>query len=146
MESANVGGVDALDFPFEVKGGQNISGLTVTMTDRQTELTGLMVDNRNQPAVDYTAVIFPADQKFWTGSSRRIQTQRPGTDGRYTFRNLPPGEYKMATLLDFEPGATQDPAFLQQIESATIRITLSPGEKKTQDVRLSVQYAVVSSE
>ena len=139
VESAAVGGVDALDFPFEVKPNQNVSGLAITMTDRQTELTGVMVDIRGQPAVDYTLVIFPADQRFWTGSSRRIQTTRPGTDGRYTVRNLPPGDYKIATLLDIAPGATQDPAFLQQIESATMKITLAPGEKKTQDIRLSTQ-------
>lgn len=138
VESAAVGGVDALDFPFEVKPNQNVSGLIISMTDRQTELTGVMVDNRNQPAVDYTLIIFPADQKFWTGPSRRIQTTRPGTDGRYTVRNLPPGDYRIATLLDIEPGAAQDPAFLQQIESATMKITLAPGEKKTQDIRLSI--------
>jgi protocatechuate 3,4-dioxygenase beta subunit len=139
VESASVGGVEALDFPFEVKPGQNVSGLTITMTDRQTELTGILVDNKNQPAVDYTLLIFPVDQKYWTGSSRRIMTTRPGTDGRYTLRNLPPGDYRIATLLDIEPGATQDAAFLQQIESATMRITLAPGEKKTQDIRLSIQ-------
>ena len=139
VESASIAGVEALDFPFEIKPGQNVSGVTITMTDRQTELTGVMVDNKNQPALDYTLVIFPADQKLWTGSSRRIQTIRPATDGRYTIRNLPPGEYKIATLLDIEPGAAQDANFLQQIESATMRITLAAGEKKTQDIRLAIQ-------
>ena len=138
LESASVGGVDVLDFPFEVKPNQHVSGVVVTLTDRQTELTGVIVDNRNQPVVDYTLLIFPADQKYWTGSSRRIQTARPGTDGRYTIRNLPPGDYKMATLLDIEPGASQDAAFLQQVDAATMRISLAPGEKKTQDIRLSI--------
>ena len=138
LESASVGGVDVLDFPFEVKPNQHVSGVAVTLTDRQTELTGVIVDNRNQPVVDYTLLIFPADQKYWTGSSRRIQTARPGTDGRYTIRNLPPGDYKIATLLDIEPGASQDAAFLQQVDAATMRISLAPGEKKTQDIRLSL--------
>ena len=138
MESANVAGVDVLDFPFEVKANQHVTGVTITLTDRQTELTGVIVDNRNQPVVDYTLLIFPSDQKYWSGPSRRIQTTRPGTDGRYTIRNLPPGDYRIATLLDIEPGAVQDAAFLQQVESATMRITLAPGEKKTQDIRLSI--------
>lgn len=138
VESANVAGVDVLDFPFEVKANQHVTGVTITLTDRQTELTGVIVDNRNQPVVDYTLLIFPSDQKCWSGPSRRIQTTRPGTDGRYTIRNLPPGDYKIATLLDIEPGAVQDAAFLQQVESATMRITLAPGEKKTQDIRLSI--------
>jgi hypothetical protein len=139
VESAATGGVDALDFPFEIKPNQNVSGVAITLTDRQTELTGVMVDDKNQPAVDWTLLIFPADQKYWTGSSRRIQTTRPGTDGRYMLRNLPPGDYKIATLLDIEPGTSQDAAFLQQIDASTMRITLAAGEKKTQDIRLSIR-------
>ena len=136
LESASAGGQDALDFPFEVKANQ-ASTIALTFTDKQTELTGTVVNDQNQPAVDYTLVIFPADNRYWVGPSRRIQTTRPATDGRYTVRNLPPGEYKIATLLDIEPGATSDPAFLQQIESSTMRLTLQPGEKKQQDIRLS---------
>ena len=138
LESASAGGQDALDFPFEVKPNQQ-SSIALTFTDKQTELTGTVVNDQNQPAVDYTLVIFPADSRYWVGPSRRIQTTRPATDGRYTLRNLPPGEYKIATLLDIEPGATSDPAFLQQIESSTMRLTLQPGEKKQQDIRLSAK-------
>ena len=137
VESAVVGGQDALDFPFEVKPNQATGGITVTFTDKQTELTGTIVNDQSQPAVDYTLVIFPADSRYWVGPSRRIQTTRPATDGRFTLRNLPPGEYKIATVLDIEPGAASDPAFLQQIDGATMRLTLSPGEKKQQDIRLS---------
>jgi hypothetical protein len=133
-----VGGQDALDFPFEVKPNQAVGGVNITLTDKQTELTGTVVDDKNQPAVDYTLVIFPADNRYWTGTtSRRIQTIRPGTDGRYTVRTLPPGDYKIATVLDMEPGSAADPAFLQQVEAATLRVTLQPGEKKQQDIRLS---------
>ena len=140
LESVTVGGQDALDFPFEVKPNQAVGGVNITFTDKQTELTGTVVDDKNQPAVDYTLVIFPADNRYWTGTtSRRIQTVRPGTDGRYTVRTLPPGDYKIATVLDMEPGSAADPAFLQQVEAATLRVTLQPGEKKQQDIRLSAR-------
>jgi protocatechuate 3,4-dioxygenase beta subunit len=135
-ESAVLGGQDALDFPFEIKGDQNVSGTLITFTDRRTELTGVVTNERNQPAPEYTLVVFPADSRYWSGSSRRIQSTRPGTDGRYTFRNLPPGEYRIAPLFDLEPGATSDPAFLQQLEATSLRVTLQPGETKTQDMRL----------
>jgi hypothetical protein len=135
-ESAVLGGQDALDFPFEIKGNQNVSGALITFTDRRTELTGVVTNERNQPAPEYTLVVFPADSRYWSGSSRRIQSTRPGTDGRYTFRNLPPGEYRIAPLFDLEPGATSDPAFLQQLEATSLRVTLRPGETKTQDMRL----------
>ncbi|HVL70039.1 MAG TPA: carboxypeptidase regulatory-like domain-containing protein [Vicinamibacterales bacterium] len=134
-ESAVVGGYDALDFPVEIRAGQAISGAAVTMTDRQTEITGVLSQD-DQPAPDYTVVIFPSDQRYWTGSSRRIQSARPATDGRFTFRNLPPGEYRVAAVFDPEPGATSDPAFLSQLEATSLRVTLQAGEKKVQDIRL----------
>jgi hypothetical protein len=61
---------------------------------------------------------------------------RPGTDGRFTVRNLPPGDYLMAAVTDVEPGAWFDPDFLQQLRGASARVTLSEGDKKTQDLRL----------
>ena len=136
VESSSIGGQDAIDFPFEVEGNENIGGAVITFTDRQTELTGTVTDDKNQPAPEFTLVVFPADSRYWTASSRRIQNTRPGTDGRYTFRNLPPGDYRLAPVYDLEPGATSDPAFLQQLETTALRVSLLPGEKKTQDMRI----------
>ena len=135
-ESAIIGGQDAIDFPFEVKGTQNITGAVITFTDRPTELTGIVSDEKTQPAPEYTIIVFPVDSRYWTGSSRRIQSIRPSTDGRYTFRNLPPGEYRIVPVLDLEPGSASDPAFLQQLEPTGLRFTLQAGEKKTQDLRV----------
>ena len=136
VESATIGGQDAADFPFEIKGDENVSGAVITFTDRQTELTGTIVDEKNQPAPEYTLIVFPADSRYWTANSRRIQGTRPSTDGRYTFRNLPPGDYRLAPVYDLEPGGTSDPALLQQLEATALRLSLQPGEKKTQDMRV----------
>jgi hypothetical protein len=136
LESASIGGQDALDFPFEVKGNQAISGASITFTDRQTEITGTVTDEKNQPAPEFTLVVFPADSRYWTASSRRILSTRPATDGRYSFQRLPPGEYRLAPVFDLEPGALSDPAFLQQLEPTALRITLQAGEKKAQDMRV----------
>jgi protocatechuate 3,4-dioxygenase beta subunit len=136
VDSAVIGGQDALDFPFEVKGTQALSGAMITFTDRQSELTGVITDDKNQPSPGYTLVLFPTDSRYWSGTSRRIQSTRPATDGRYTFQHVPPGDYRLAPVYDLEPGAVSDPAFLQQLEGSSIRVTIQPGEKKTQDMRL----------
>jgi hypothetical protein len=136
VDSAVIGGQDALDFPYEVKGNQAVSGVVITFTDQLTELTGMVTNAKNEAAPEFTLVVFPADSRYWTGTSRRIQSARPATDGRYTFRNLPPGEYRLAPVYDLEPGATSDPAFLQQLEGTALRVTLQPGEKKTQDMKV----------
>jgi protocatechuate 3,4-dioxygenase beta subunit len=137
VQSSIVEGQDALDFPLEVKPGQSISGATITFTDRRAELSGTIVDDRSQPVPDYTLVVYPSDRRYWTPQTRRIQTVRPATDGRFTFRSLPPGEYRLAPVLDPEPGSWQDPAFLQQLDSTAVSVSLADGEKKEQNLRVA---------
>lgn len=134
IESATISGQDALDGAADVR--QNVTGAALTFTDRQTEFTGTAVNERNEPVSAYTILIFPAESRYWTPQSRRIQTARPGTDGRFTFRGLPPGDYRLATVFDPEPGSWYDPSFLQQLQSASTALRLVAGEKKTQDVRI----------
>jgi hypothetical protein len=62
---------------------------------------------------------------------------RPGTDGKFTVRNLPAGSYSIVAVTDVEPGEWYDPEFLSQLASAAMRVTLSEGEKKTQDIRIA---------
>lgn len=137
LESSVVDGQDSLDFPFEVKPGGVPGSGVITFTDRQSQLAGALTDQRGQPAPGYTLLLYPGDERFWAPQSRRIRSARPDTSGQYTFGNIPPGEYKLAALQDVEPGAWFDPAFLQQLEGASIAVRIGEGEKKVQNVQVS---------
>jgi Carboxypeptidase regulatory-like domain len=137
LGSVAIEGQDALDFPIEVKPNQSVSNAVITFTDKQTELTGTVVNDRSQPMVDYSVLVYPADKRFVTAFSRRIQTTRPATDGRFSFRNLPAGEYRLVAVLDPEPGSWLDPSFLDQLDSSATRVSLSEGEKKDQTLRVA---------
>jgi hypothetical protein len=136
-ESAIVGSQDALDFPVEVRPGAALNQALVTMIDQQTEVTGVLSDSRGEPVPDYTLIIFPADSAYWAPNARRVQSTRPATDGRFTFRNLPAGDYRVATVLDPEPGSWTDPAYLRELEAVSLRVSLRRGEKKTQNIRIA---------
>jgi hypothetical protein len=69
--------------------------------------------------------------------SRRIRTARPATDGRFSFSNVPPGDYKIAPVVDAEPGSWFDPAFLQELDQSALRVSIAEGENKVQNVRLA---------
>jgi len=135
LGSSIVDGVESLDFPIDVK-SQGVSNAVVTFVDRQAELTGTIVNERAQPVPDYTLILFPAEQRFWTPQSRRIQSTRPATDGRYTFRGMPAGDYRLVPIYDPEPGSWYDPAFLQQLDAASVRLSIGDGEKKEQNLRV----------
>jgi hypothetical protein len=136
LASSVVSGQDTLEVPIEVKPNQNVSGVIVTFTDRQTELSGTIVNENGQPAPEYTIVLYATGREFWTPGSRRIATQRPATDGRFTFRNVTPGDYRIAPVFDPEPGSWFDPAFLEQLDATSLRVQIGDGEKKVQNLRI----------
>jgi len=137
LTSARVGGVEALDFPFEVAPNQDIGAAVLTFSDRTQQLSGTLQDSSGRPVPDFTIVVYPADQRYWLPQARRIAATRPDTDGRYSFSNLPPGEYRLTAIVDAEPGEWYNPAFLGQIGAGSIPITIGPGESKVQDIRLA---------
>ena len=103
LDAVTVDGEDALDTPLEVR-NRAITGVTITMANRSTELSGTVVDEKGKPMTEHTLLLYPVDQKYWVPQSRRIRTTRAGEDGRYVFRLVPPGDYRLTTLVDPEPG------------------------------------------
>ena len=81
-------------------------------------------------------IVFPADEKYWLLGTSRIRTTRPGSDGQYAFRNLPPGAYRLAALTDAEPNEWSAPSFLRKIAPSSVAVTIAEGDTKTLDVRI----------
>ena len=81
-------------------------------------------------------IVFPAARALWS-SPRRVVSTRPATDGRFSVRDLPEGNYLIAALTDVEPGQWTKPAFLEQLVAAALPIALGDGEIKRQDLRIA---------
>jgi hypothetical protein len=137
LESAMYNGRDLLDFPIDIGPNQSLQNVQLTYTDRTQELTGTIQDTAGRPTSDFTIIVFPADQVFWMPQARRISATRPGTDGRFTFRGLPAGNYRLTAVTDVEPGEWYDPDFLSQLGNVSIPISLAEGQQKVQDIRLA---------
>jgi protocatechuate 3,4-dioxygenase beta subunit len=134
LRSAMVNGRDAADVPFEVSGA-GFGGLTITFTDRTTELTGSVQDAAGKAAPDYFLVAFPEDRDLW-GAPRRAAQARPASDGRFTMRTLRPGRYLLAAVTSLEPAGLTDPEFLETLVAGAIRVTLMEGESTVQNIRV----------
>jgi hypothetical protein len=137
LKSAIVNGRDILDFPLTIEPNQEVGNIVMTFTDRTQELSGTLQDSTGRPTADFTIIVFPSDNRFWLPQARRIVSARPGTDGRFTFRNLPPGEYRLTAITDAEPGEWFNPEFLAQLVAPSIAISLGEGERKVQDIRVA---------
>ena len=136
LKSAIVNGRDVLDFPLEVGADTNVENAVVTLTDGHSELAGALQSASNTPAPEHFVVIFAADRAFWRPASRRVQFTRPGTDGRFVFRDLPPGDYRIAALTDLEATDLFETSFIDTLVPASIPVTIRDGQTTTQDLRL----------
>lgn len=137
IKSSMFGGVDTLDFPIEVKADEHLTGGVLTAIPRFAEIAGQLQNTSSQPATGFTVIVFSAEPRYWTPASRRIQSARPATDGRFSLRNLPAGEYRLAAVTDVESGQWFDPAFLRELMGNAITVTLSEGERKDQALRVA---------
>lgn len=136
LKSMVLNGQDVADIRFDVKPG-DAPDAVITYTDLRSEISGTVLNTAGAAAPQYVLVVYSADQRHWIPSSRRTQEVRAGVDGRFVVRNLPPGDYFISAVDDIEPGESNDAAFLAGLAAhQPIRVSLGPGEKKVQDIRV----------
>jgi hypothetical protein len=131
-----LGGRDVSDLILEIRPNEDLKDVVITISDRVSELTGVVYDATGRPTPAFPIVAFATDRAYWAAGSRRVQQASPASDGRYRFSALPAGEYYVCAPTDLDPNDLADPFFLEQLIAASFKLTIAPGEKKTQDLRL----------
>lgn len=137
LRSVVVDGQDALDVPVEFRAGTDRHRAVLIFSERRGELSGFLMTKARTPAVNFTIVVFPADQQLWRPHARRVRAVRPASDGRYVVADVPGGEYFVVALADVDPSDLDDPAFLAQLVPHAIRVMVREGERTTQNFALA---------
>jgi hypothetical protein len=135
-----------MDLPVEVLPNENIADAVITFVDYEQTVSGVLQDASGRPAPDYTIVLFSTDKRYWLPESRRLRWARPATDGRYSIRGIPPGQYRMATVTDLLPSDLTDASFLDELVATSFTLTIGDGENKAQDLRIAGGATRVPSE
>lgn len=137
LQSVQHGGDDVTDTPVQLDGGTEVRDVRVLLTRAATTFSGTVRDDRGNPVVDATIVMFPDDDSRWGPNSRFLRTLRPDTQGKFETRGLPPlSNYRVVAVQGLEDGQGNDPEFLASVRDRAERLSLAPGETKTLDVRL----------
>jgi hypothetical protein len=141
LESVVVDGADVTDLPVTIAADAMPKDVAITFGDQWQQLSGRLSDADGKAMTDYTVMVFPVNEAYWLHGSRRIVTTQPGTDGRFALGGpgpslLPAGEYYLAAVTDVSKDEQYDPAFLHSILASSLKVTLAPGEKRTQDLAI----------
>jgi protocatechuate 3,4-dioxygenase beta subunit len=134
VTSVTMDGREVADSPIHLA-PDTITNVTVTLSNRPADLSGRVTDAQGRPQSDLTLVVYSADRRHWYRGSRRLQQALPDARGNYRLGGLAPGEYWLAAIsggLEFPNGLV---AGLTDLAAGAIKITLSPGEQKRQDLR-----------
>lgn len=132
LKSVVANGRDILDTPLDLH--QSIDDAVATLSDRASELSGLVTDPKGTPAPEPFVVVFSTDRATWFPGSRRVVGMHPDKDGRYSIRNLPPGDYRVVATSDLEEWEWFDPDVLDRLSATAARVTIAGVEKQSLDL------------
>jgi hypothetical protein len=138
LKSALKDNVDLADTAADVGPGQVLEDVEIVLTQKVTELSGVVTDDRNRPVTDATVVVFPENRERWTFSSRYVRSTRPDTNGKYTLRLTPTDGYRVIAVQGLEQGESSDPDFLARALEAATPVEVREGQTQTQDLRLAI--------
>jgi hypothetical protein len=129
-------GRDIADTPLEMRSGEQLSGVQISLTDRVTSVEGTLGDDNGAPLADGTVVVFAADSGKWSEESRFVRPARSDQKGRYKIKGLPPGDY-LAIAIDYvEDGAWNEPEFLESLRQYAQRLTLDAVEPQSLSLKV----------
>jgi hypothetical protein len=138
VKSVEYDGRDYTSQPLEIRGGQEISGVVVTLTRQGAELTGFVRDAQGRPLTSNSVVLcFPAESESWARYGTQPQRLRAATvsdDGSYRFTSLPGGDYLVVALDDAHAEAWHNPAFLAKIAPLASKVVLDWGEQRNESL------------
>jgi hypothetical protein len=99
--------------------------LSVNLEPGAARIEGVVRNDRGDPLPGVKVTIAP-DAKFasWWELYREVTS---GTDGTFQISNLRPGDYRIYAWTSLEPGAHQDPDFLEPFDRQSSPVSLRAG-------------------
>jgi len=131
-------GADIIDTGLEVRPNEDVTGIEIELTDRISNVSGVVTNGRGDVVKDYWTVVFARDRDKWTPPSRYIRAVRGDQDGRFKMTGLPAGDYLALALETLEPGESNDPEVLDRmLRSRPVSFSIGEGETKALELKLS---------
>ncbi len=133
LKSARFGGQDVLEDGLVLTRGRRGS-LELVISTNAGSLAGTAVDSNHKPFAGARVALVPE------GSARKrpnlFRAATADEYGRFNFRGLAPGDYKVFAWENLEPGAHLDPEFLRPFEDRGQPVHVSEGAQNTAEVQV----------
>jgi hypothetical protein len=136
IRSVALDGLELLDAPLELKQSENV---IVTLSDRASDLNGIVRGAQGAPVPEQSVVAFSTNRDHWFHQSRRVAGTFTDASGAYSIRNLPAGDYLLATTAGLSPNEWFNPSVLQRLTQGAQPFTLRDLEIRKLDLEADKQ-------
>ena len=130
LDTVSVAGRDVTFDPVDIKAGQTLTDVVVTLTDRRASLAGTVVDEAGRPAARAAVFVYAKDPRSRTPAGYRLAIGYSSDDGDYVVKGLRPGTYRVAALSHVEFAAWFEPGFFDQLDPTATAVSIV-GEGQT---------------
>lgn len=131
IKEARFGGADVLNQPFRFDPSQGAQ-LEIVISPNSGQLTGVVLDERRQPASGVQAVLIPDRGRARTELYKTAITDEAG---RFTMTAIPTGDYKLFAWEAIEPNSWFDPDVVRRSEARAQAVHISELSKETVEAR-----------
>ena len=123
------GTTNLIDGPLVV-GEEDVSDIVIRLSSQPAGISGVVRGTNAAIVPSPTVVIFPGDSRTWKtyGRELRVRSVR-GVNGRYEFKGLPPGDYRVAAIDDSLMARWLAPSLFASLEPSAQRVALQAGEQ-----------------
>src|SRR6185503_19258152 len=111
LKAVMVDDVDVTNAAIDASRWSGGTKVRVVLTDKVTEIAGLIATARGQAVADGIVVVFPEERVEGPAATRSTRAVRSDANGAFRIRALPPGRYVAVALDSLEPGSEWDPVF-----------------------------------
>ncbi|HSC29096.1 MAG TPA: carboxypeptidase-like regulatory domain-containing protein [Vicinamibacterales bacterium] len=139
VKSVLVNGIDVTDTGLDGSLGQDYDKVLVTVTKAGAALSGVVRDRDGRPAAG-AVILFPVDPQRWVDyglTPDRLKSTSARSSGAYALSPISEGDYYVVAVPQGQGDAWQDPKFLAAAVPAATRISLTTGDARSQDLRVS---------
>ena len=137
VKSMRYSNQEVSDDSFDLSGG-TAGTLQVTLSMAGAQVDGVVKGAEDKPVHGATVVLVPDSGRY-----ALFKEMRTGDNGSYSFKGVPPGDYKILAWTDIETGVYQDPDFLKRYASKAEKLTLKENDRKTLSLKvIPTEYEV----
>jgi hypothetical protein len=138
--SVVIDGVDVADVPFDPTRRGSVSGVSIVITDKVTEVSGVVTDGHGAPLESTRVLIVPDSLPAGVSATRFVRLLQSDSSGKFSIRAMPAGRYVALAMTTLDPNHQFDPEVIQRVKQYGKSFSMREGETVTLELRVTTDF------